>query len=66
MKATIWKSVFAAMSPSPMFEAIAEFAERRADERLRAFVKQINRINGCSRGEAGTAGGGESHRDAVN
>jgi hypothetical protein len=65
MKATIWKSVFAAMSPSPVFEAIAEFAELGADQRLRAFVKQINRISGCSRGEVGTVGP-ESHRGTVN
>lgn len=27
MKAATWKAVFAAMSPSPVFEAVAEFAE---------------------------------------
>ena len=27
MKAVTWKVVFAAMSPSPVFEAVAEFAE---------------------------------------
>lgn len=55
MKATIWRAVFAAMSPSPVFEAIAEFAELKADRQLRAFIKQINTINGCTRGQAGTA-----------
>jgi hypothetical protein len=34
MKATTWKAVFAAISPSPVFQAIAEFAKLRADQRL--------------------------------
>ena len=42
MKATTWKAVFATMSPSPVFEAIAEFAELRADHRRGAFPKQID------------------------
>ena len=65
MKAAIWRSVFAAMSPSPVFEAIAEFAELGADQRLRAFVKQINTTNGCSPGEV-EQWGRESHRGTVN
>jgi hypothetical protein len=40
MKATTWKAVFAAISPSPVFQAIAEFAELRADQRRRALLKQ--------------------------
>ena len=42
MKATTWKAVFATMSPSPVFEAIAEFAELRADHRRGALPKQID------------------------
>jgi hypothetical protein len=40
MKATTWKAVFASMSPSPVFEAVAEFAELMADQRQRAHLKQ--------------------------
>jgi hypothetical protein len=36
MKAATWKAVFAAMSPSPVFQAVAEFAEARADLHRRA------------------------------
>jgi hypothetical protein len=32
MKATSWKAVFAAMNPSPVFEAIAEFAYLRTEQ----------------------------------
>jgi hypothetical protein len=38
MKAVTWKAVFAAMSPSPVFEAVAEFAEVMADEGRSAMV----------------------------
>ena len=43
MKATTWKAVFATMSPSPVFEAIAEFAELRADHRRAALAKLFSR-----------------------
>jgi hypothetical protein len=36
MKATIWKAVFAAMSPSPVFAAIAEFAELRVEQQRKS------------------------------
>jgi hypothetical protein len=39
MKAATWKAVFAAMSPSPVFEAVAEFAEAMVDQRRRAPFK---------------------------
>jgi hypothetical protein len=45
MKATTWKAVFASMSPSPVFEAIAEFAEVRTDQRRRRLAKQIDDTN---------------------
>jgi len=45
MKATTWKAVFAALSPSPVFEAIAEFAELRTDQR-RTLLKQTHDTNG--------------------
>jgi len=46
MKATTRKAVFAALSPSPVFEAIAEFAELRTDQRRRALLKQTHDTNG--------------------
>jgi hypothetical protein len=46
MKATTRKAVFAAMSPSPVFEAIAEFAELQADHRRGALPKQIDDSSG--------------------
>jgi glutamine synthetase adenylyltransferase len=46
MKTTTWKAVFAAMSPSPVFEAISEFAEQRVDERRRALLKAIDETIG--------------------
>ena len=45
MKASIWKAVFAAISPSPVFQSIAEFVELRADQQLRALLKQIDDAN---------------------
>jgi hypothetical protein len=42
MRATTWKAVFAALSPSTVFEAIAEFAELRADQRRRSLLKEID------------------------
>jgi hypothetical protein len=46
MKADTWKAVLAAMSPSPVFQAIAELAELRVDHRRRALVKQTYDTNG--------------------
>lgn len=45
MKVTIWKAVFAAMNPSPLFESIAEFAELRADLQRIVVVKQLDKLN---------------------
>ena len=45
MKALIWKAVFAAISPSPVFQSIAEFAELRADQQLRALLNQTDDAN---------------------
>ena len=41
MKASTWKAVFAAMSPSPVFQAISEFAELRVNEQRSQPLKQI-------------------------
>ena len=48
MKPTTWKAVFAAMSPSPVFQAISEFAERRVNERRSGPFKQIDKTKGLS------------------
>jgi hypothetical protein len=42
MKAATWKAVFAAMSPSPVFEAVATFAEAMVDQRRRTPFKEPN------------------------
>ena len=46
MKITIWKTVFGAINPSPLFEAIAEFAQLKVDLQQRAHVSQPNKQNG--------------------
>lgn len=46
MKTSTWKAIAAAMSPSPVFSAIAEFAELRVDQRRRALLKQIDKTIG--------------------
>jgi hypothetical protein len=48
MRTVTWKAVFAAMSPSPVFQAVAEFAELRVDQRRRALLKRIGDINNGS------------------
>jgi hypothetical protein len=57
MKAVTWKTVFAAMNPSPVFEAVAEFAEVMADQRRSASFKQTDNVQSLSLAEAGTANG---------
>jgi hypothetical protein len=48
MKADTWKAVFAAMSPSPVFQALAELAELRVTRQRRVFLKQTDDTNGFS------------------
>jgi hypothetical protein len=45
MKAITWKAVFAAMSPSPLFEAVANFAELRVDQRRRTMLIETDDTN---------------------
>jgi hypothetical protein len=45
MKADTWKAVFAAMSPSPVFQAIAELAEQRVDHRRSATSGKQTRLH---------------------
>jgi hypothetical protein len=65
MRATIWKAVFAAMNPSPILEAIAEFAELRADQHLRTLDKRTGDTNGFSMSREGSANGPKSIRIAL-
>jgi hypothetical protein len=58
-----WKAVFAALSPSTVFEAIAEFAELRADQRRRSLLKEIDDPCGFPVVNADAANG-ERHRSA--
>jgi hypothetical protein len=46
MEAVIWKAVFAALSPSPVFEVIAQFAQARADQRRTLAFKETLAFDG--------------------
>ena len=41
MKAAIWEAVFAALSPSPVLVAVAEFAKARVDQKQSAALEEI-------------------------
>jgi hypothetical protein len=45
MKAITWKATFAAMSPSPVFEAVADFAERLTLSRVESRYAEIGRAS---------------------
>jgi hypothetical protein len=59
MKADTWKAVFAAMSPSPVFQAMAELAELWVDHR-RSAPQADRRDQWLSRSNPGTANGSKS------
>lgn len=46
MKEITWKTVFATMNPSPVFEAIAELVELRSGQQIRALVKETDSVLG--------------------
>jgi hypothetical protein len=43
MKTLTWKSMFAALNPSPLFEAVAAFAEALATQDRQICFKQSTR-----------------------
>jgi hypothetical protein len=42
MKASTWKAVFAAMNPSPVFEAVAQFAELKSRQQRMAILNPLD------------------------
>jgi hypothetical protein len=66
MKAVVWKAVFAALSPSPVFEVIAQFAQARADQRRTLAFKETLAFDGRKWEQKWSTGNEDANRRNLN